>query len=102
MKVIFTDTTNHSAKEILGRECELNYDLKAYFTFDPEGLDFELRQGRWTTSLILKIEIIEKTRYFYHIVIKTLNSTYTFAYGTKSEDKPLTDGELHAMAMLLF
>ena len=102
MKVIFTDTNNELAKPILGKECDLTYGLTAHFKFNSDDLSFDLRHGIWNTSHIRKIEIIEKSRYFYHIIIETLNSTYTFAHGIETDEKPLTDTELNNMAMLLF
>jgi len=101
MKVKLLSTTNPLAKCIIGKECELSYNLKAFFSFNADDLDFDYRKGTWTTSIIKNIKINEPSRFYYEIIITTDNSEYIFGHGTPSDVEPLTDDEKDAISLML-
>ena len=94
MKVKFISTTNELAQCIVGRECNLSYDLTAHFIYNSDGLEFDYRKGVWRTSIIKTVNIEEISRFCYDITIKTsTGSEYVFREGEKSDKAPLTEEE---------
>lgn len=101
MKVKFLSTTNDLAECIVDQEVELHFEHTASFTFNPEGLEFEYRKGRWRTSQIQNINFNEISRDCYIITITTRNSEYVFQKGTLSDKKPYTDDEILGFQMAM-
>jgi hypothetical protein len=99
MKVKFIETTNKYAKELLDKEVDLTYDIKAYFSFDPIGCSFELRNGTWRTSEIKQILIDEISFRCFKISVITESSLYVFQKGELSDKKALTKDEKLGIAI---
>jgi len=74
----FVSTTNPKLRVLIDKECDLRIDLKAYFSFDPEGAGFYFRQGKAITSSIKKVEYEKVDECCTLITINTKNSIYEF------------------------
>lgn len=104
MKVKFIESTNKAFESLFGVEMELNIQMQAYMSFDPEDMseyDFDFRKGEARTSTIKSIQYNEIARFYYEIVIETNNSTYIFRQGKENTNIPYTKEEILAMQMAM-
>lgn len=94
MKVTLVSTTNSAVSSAVGKEGTLSLSNTAFFEFNAEGCDWDLRHGSFRTSQLLNITFNEISFNCFNITITTRNSTYVFREGAQSEKPPLTQEEI--------
>ena len=95
MKVKMITSTNSAFSPLFGVQMELNIEMVAYMSFNPEDVnDFDFRQGTARTSSIVQVHYLETSMNCYEITVETRNSVYTFQKGEPSDKKPLTKKEI--------
>ncbi len=103
MKATLISTTNDSFKFMEGIEGNIAINLVVNFKFEPfEGIPFEMRHGRFQSSLIKQYTTEEISRACYELTFITNNSIYIFRTGVYNKDTPpLTEEEKTILAMSL-